>query len=281
MKNPDPSNPLGPLEPVYRSLWKTIHGLEGREKDTPVPTVEDLARRLGLISPDGSSGSQGQKVSPLSSLPGSNKENKDPQKPQGPGQRAWFDALDAQIQACTDCELHKSRANGVTGDGVEEPLVLFIGEGPGAQEDKQGKPFVGPAGQYLDKWLQAIGLSRRSNVYITNIVKCRPPQNRDPIADEIASCAPYLEAQIEKLNPPVIVTLGRFALSALVDKNVRIGQERGTWTSYRSIPLLPMYHPAAVLRNPQLKAEVWQDLKNLRAYLEEHFPGYLGPMAGR
>jgi DNA polymerase len=156
------------------------------------------------------------------------------------------------------------RTNGVPGMGVLDPLVMVIGEGPGAQEDRQGLPFVGPAGQYLDKWLAAIGLSRDRDVYIANIVKCRPPGNRDPQTAEIEACTPYLRRQIDILRPRTILALGRFAASWLTGRSDGLGKMRGGTFDFKGVPVVVTYHPSGVLRNPEYRRPVWEDLKRLR-----------------
>ena len=153
--------------------------------------------------------------------------------------------------------------------GVESPDVMVVGEGPGADEDAQGLPFVGKAGQYLDKWLDAIQLSRHTNCFIGNVVKCRPPMNRDPQPDEIAACLPYLERQIALLKPRFILTVGRISSSVLTGQEAGIGRLRGRTYSFHGIPLIPTYHPSAVLRDPSLRRPVWDDLRRLKAELEE------------
>ena len=144
--------------------------------------------------------------------------------------------------------------------------VVFVGEGPGADEDRLGRPFVGRAGQLLDKVIAAMGL-RRKDVYICNIVKCRPPENRNPMPDEIAACLPHLEQQIEIIAPDVICALGRVAVQTLLDTKAPIGKLRGRWFEYRGIPLLPTYHTAYLLRNPRDKHLVWEDVQSIMAHL--------------
>jgi DNA polymerase len=175
-----------------------------------------------------------------------------------------LDRIAEEVAACTRCALHRGRKHAVPGEGAANPLVLVIGEGPGADEDRSGRPFIGRAGQYLDRWLEAIGLDRRSNCFIGNIVKCRPPGNRDPHPDESAACLPYLERQIEVLRPKAILTLGRIATQILCGRSEGIGQLRGKDLEYHGIPVVATYHPSAVLRNTDLRAAVWQDLKRLR-----------------
>jgi DNA polymerase len=176
--------------------------------------------------------------------------------------------LEERVRACTRCPLHQERMNAVPGVGVLDPLVMVIGEGPGADEDRRGLPFVGRAGQFLDKWLEAIGMSRHKNVYITNIVKCRPPGNRDPRPHESEACIPYLREQIKLVQPRAILAVGRIASGILIGSDAGIGRLRGRTYSYNGTPLIPTYHPSGVLRNPELKRPVWEDLKRLKALLE-------------
>ncbi len=175
--------------------------------------------------------------------------------------------LAEEIRTCTLCPLSSTRTNAVPGEGVLDPLVMIVGEGPGAQEDRDGRPFVGRAGQYLDKWLESIGLDRRTNVYIANIVKCRPPQNRDPEQSESDACRPYLDRQIDLVRPKMIVTVGRISMGLLSGSHGRITQIHGTFFSYRGIPLVPTFHPSAVLRRSEYRRPVWEDLKRVRNWL--------------
>lgn len=174
-----------------------------------------------------------------------------------------LDALSAKVHGCTRCALHQSRIRAVPGTGVIDPLVMVIGEGPGAEEDRRGLPFVGRAGEYLDKWLAAIDLARDRNVYIGNIVKCRPPGNRDPHPAESEACLPYLREQLELVRPRAILTVGRIATGILLGTPAGIGSLRGRTFFCNGIPLVPTYHPAAVLRDQSLRKPVWDDLKRL------------------
>ena len=180
-----------------------------------------------------------------------------------------LDKIASQVAGCNKCRLCEKRNKVVPGMGVLNPDVLVVGEGPGGDEDMQGLPFVGKAGQYLDKWLEAIGLSRHTNCFIGNVVKCRPPMNRDPQPDEIAACLPYLERQIALIKPKFILTVGRISSAVLSGQEAGIGRLRGRTYSFRGIPLIPTYHPSAVLRDPTLRKPVWDDLKRLKAELEE------------
>jgi len=175
----------------------------------------------------------------------------------------------SRIASCDRCVLCKTRKNVVPGIGPERPLVMVIGEGPGADEDAQGEPFVGKAGQLLDKMLLAIGLSRKENCFIANVVKCRPPENRDPAPEEAAACAPFLEAQIYALRPRAILAVGRVAAQNLLKTTDGIGKLRGRIFDYRGIPLMPTYHPSALLRDENLKRPAWEDLKRFKTELLE------------
>jgi DNA polymerase len=164
------------------------------------------------------------------------------------------------VAACTACRLHESRSQAVFGVGDEQADWLFVGEGPGAEEDRLGEPFVGPAGRLLDSMLAAIHLQRGNNVYIANAVKCRPPGNRNPDADEMAACEPYLTRQIALLQPRLIVALGKVAAQGLLGKDHSIASLRGTLHQAQGIPLIVTYHPAYLLRSPLDKARAWEDL---------------------
>ncbi|MBI4915270.1 MAG: uracil-DNA glycosylase [Acidobacteria bacterium] len=168
----------------------------------------------------------------------------------------------AALADCRRCRLCQGRSRVVFGVGNPRARVMFIGEGPGADEDRQGEPFVGKAGQLLNAMLPAIGL-RREDVYIGNVVKCRPPGNRDPEDDEVAACLPFLHRQIELVGPDVIVTLGRIAARHLLGTTAPISSYRGRWTSFAGRDVLPTFHPAYLLRNPAAKAQAWADLKQL------------------
>lgn len=181
-----------------------------------------------------------------------------------------LDALSAAVRQCTRCSLAMGRTMSVTGEGVLDPLVMFVGEGPGGDEDRSGRPFVGAAGQYLDRWLSAIGLSRETNAYITNIVKCRPPNNRDPQPEESDACAPWLMEQIALVRPRMIVTLGRISTRILTGTTQGITRIHGTFYSWRSIPLVPTFHPSAVLRRDEWRRPVWEDLKTIRNWLVDN-----------
>jgi DNA polymerase len=168
--------------------------------------------------------------------------------------------LKQRVHDCIACKLRAGCTQTVFGVGDEQAEWLFVGEGPGADEDAQGEPFVGQAGKLLDNMLLSIKLRRGKNVYIANIVKCRPPNNRVPEADEIATCMPYLQRQIELIKPKLIVALGKTAATALLGRDAALGSLRGTLHDYHGIPLVVTYHPAYLLRSPMEKAKAWQDL---------------------
>ncbi len=190
--------------------------------------------------------------------------------PQGPSlfeaiERVQNDSLErirADIGDCKRCRLCERRTNIVFGDGNGKAELVFIGEGPGHDEDVQGLPFVGRAGKLLTQMIEAMGLQRR-DVYICNVVKCRPPENRAPEKDEIAICSPFLLRQLDVIQPKVIVCLGAVALKALLGAERGITHLRGQWLEYRGTRLMPTYHPAYLLRNPSAKGDVWKDLQKV------------------
>ena len=174
-------------------------------------------------------------------------------------QMDWAELKEA-VSACTACDLYKTRTQGVIGVGDEKADWLIIGEAPGADEDAQGEPFVGQAGKLLDAMLAAIGLKRGENVYIANVLKSRPPGNRNPAPEEVAACLPYLERQIQLIQPKIIIALGRFAVQSLLNTEEAIGRLRGRVHQYQGIPLVVTYHPAYLLRNLPDKEKAWEDL---------------------
>ena len=173
---------------------------------------------------------------------------------------ATWEQLGDAVAHCTACKLHATRTQGVLGTGDRSADWLLIGEAPGADEDRLGEPFVGQAGKLLDAMLAAVGLARGENVYIANVLKSRPPGNRNPEPDEVAACRPYLLAQIELIRPKLIVAFGRFAAQSLLDTTESIGQLRGRIHHFQGVPLVVTYHPAYLLRNLPDKARAWEDL---------------------
>lgn len=183
---------------------------------------------------------------------------------------AKFTDLDSHIRAiceCQNCPLGKTRNKFVYGVGNPNADIMLIGEAPGVEEDRLGEPFVGRAGQLLDKILAAIQLSRKQ-VYIANILKCRPPGNRDPLSDEMAQCFPYLLEQIRLIKPKLICALGRIAAQGVLDTKTPLGKLRCSWHDFNGIPLMVTYHPAALLRFPSYKRDTWEDMKMLKAKFE-------------
>jgi DNA polymerase len=183
-----------------------------------------------------------------------------------PGGDDFLARLAEEVAQCRRCGLCEGRNRTVFGAGDPRARLMFVGEGPGAEEDRQGLPFVGRAGELLTKMIQAIQLER-DRVYIANVVKCRPPGNRDPKPEEVAACRGYLEAQIDRIRPAVLVALGRVAAQSLLGNETPIGRMRGQWYEVRGVPTLVTYHPAALLRNPSLKRPTWEDLQQVRSRL--------------
>ena len=179
-----------------------------------------------------------------------------------------WEELEATCKACKNCSLWESRTNVVFGVGTRQAEVLFIGEGPGENEDLQGEPFVGRAGKLLDDMMGAIGL-KRQDVYIANIVKCRPPQNRDPMNTEAEACIGYLRNQTALLKPKIIVCLGRIAAMRIIKEDFKITQEHGKWFEKNGVQMMALFHPAALLRDPRRKPETFLDLKALQAKIRE------------
>ena len=182
--------------------------------------------------------------------------------------RQTLDQLKASVQDCTRCALHTGRTQVVFGVGDPEADLVFVGEAPGRDEDHQGEPFVGKAGQLLTRIIEAINL-RRDQVYLLNVVKCRPPNNRNPHPDELAACRPILQAQLECLKPRVICALGAFAAQALLQTDERISRLRGRFHMLGTISVRPTYHPAYLLRNPQEKRAVWEDMQAIQRLLAQ------------
>lgn len=179
-----------------------------------------------------------------------------------------WNELENYCNNCTKCPLSVTRTNVVIGTGNRNTDIMFVGEGPGYHEDIEGIPFVGAAGQLLDKMLLSISLTRE-DVYIANIVKCRPPQNRDPLPEEQSACIDYLRCQYMLIRPQILVCLGRIAAKALISPDFRITKQRGIWYDKKGCSFIATYHPSALLRDPAKKAESWEDLKLIRKKLDE------------
>lgn len=187
--------------------------------------------------------------------------------PQGFDESAW-EAVRAEALACTRCDLCSTRTNVVWGSGTPRTKVMVVGEAPGYHEDQQGEAFVGRAGQLLTKILQAIGFGR-DEVFITNVLKCRPPQNADPLPHQVSECEPYLVRQIALIDPAVILTLGRHAARTLLRDEGSMASLRGRIHRYEGVPLVATYHPAALLRNPSLKRPTWEDVQLLKRIYDD------------
>lgn len=187
-----------------------------------------------------------------------------PARPAAPD-RLTLSVVSRDLGDCTRCRLHKGRTNLVFGVGSETADIVFVGEGPGYYEDQAGEPFVGKAGELLDRIITNVLRLKREDVYICNVVKCRPPQNRDPQPDEVASCAPFLRAQLEAIKPAIVVGLGRFAVQTLLKTEAGIGRLRGQAHPFGDAVLIPTYHPAYLLRNPADKRKTLEDMKLVRA----------------
>ena len=195
------------------------------------------------------------------------------EKVSGKKEKGDLETLRKEVSSCERCPLAETRTNVVFGEGHPRARLMFIGEAPGGDEDKQGRPFVGRAGQLLTKIIESIGLERK-DVFIANILKCRPPGNRNPLPSEIAACSPYLIKQIELIRPEVICALGKFAAQTLLNTETPISRLRGTFYDFRGIKLMPTYHPAYLLRNPGGKKEVWEDMKSLAKELGLKVPDH-------
>lgn len=185
-----------------------------------------------------------------------------------PSEPQLLEEIRSELGNCQRCKLHRTRRTIVFGEGNEKASLMLIGEGPGNDEDVQGRPFVGKAGQLLTKILQAIDIEREE-VYIANIIKCRPPQNRNPEPDEIENCYPFLLKQIQAIRPRIICALGTFSSQTLLKTDVKITALRGKVYDFSGIQLFPTYHPAYLLRNPEKKREVWEDMKQIAKILSE------------
>jgi len=189
-----------------------------------------------------------------------------PASPTEPTTPRTLEQVRGELGDCTRCKLHQGRTTLVFGVGRPDADLMFVGEAPGRDEDQQGEPFVGPAGQLLTKIIEAIGLTR-DQVYIANVIKCRPPQNRNPELDEVQTCAPFLFQQLDVIRPRVVVALGAFAVRTLLRSEQSISRLRGQVFDYRGAKLVPTFHPAFLLRSPDRKRDVWQDMKKVRALL--------------
>jgi DNA polymerase len=248
-------SPLPEGEPA-ETIAKTVAGLAAAARDA-AGGGSGASESAGS---DGASESAGIGVSSASAGSGGASD--------GEGAGAALAALAEVVAACRRCRLCEGRQRTVFGSGNPQAELMFIGEGPGAEEDRQGLPFVGRAGELLTRIVEAMGMTR-DQVYIANIVKCRPPGNRDPQPDEVAACRSYLERQIALIRPRLIVALGRIAAQTLLANDLPIGRMRGQWFQFMGVPLMVTYHPAALLRNPALKRPTWEDMQQVRDRLHD------------
>ncbi len=208
-------------------------------------------------------------AAPAVAAPASESAPVRPAAPASVADAGGWERLRQEVRECTRCALHASRTQGVFGVGPERCDWLVIGEAPGAEEDRRGEPFVGAAGQLLDAMLKAIGLDRRTNVYIANVLKSRPPGNRDPKPEEVAACLPFLERQIKLLQPKIMLAVGRIAAQNLLGTDAPLGRLRGHVHRFGATPLVVTYHPAYLLRTPSDKRKAWEDLKFARSVYQE------------
>ncbi|MFG0319994.1 MAG: uracil-DNA glycosylase [Planctomycetota bacterium JB042] len=251
----DPIRPATSAEPAPRAATPPPPAAAPPSPRTP-PAPAPAARTPSPPAAPARASAFRPRVAPLAERLGS------------PEKRAALDALDAEVAGCTLCKLSRGRTLAVPGEGNVDADLMFVGEGPGADEDRSGRPFVGRAGELLTKIVEAMGFSRET-VFIANIVKCRPPGNRDPEPDETASCFPFLERQLEIVEPKVICTLGLPATRKLLDIRGGISAVRGRKFAFRGIPLIPTFHPAYLLRNPAGKKQVWSDVQTVARLVEE------------
>ncbi len=194
-----------------------------------------------------------------------------------------LNVLESEVVQCRRCALRQSAHGVVFGEGADSSRIVFCGEGPGAEEDRLLRPFVGPAGQLLDKMMSAMGFDRHRNAYVLNVVKCRPPNNRVPLPEERESCRPHLAAQLEILSPAIMVLLGSTAIQSFLGPEARVTRVHGQWHQYQTMWLMPTFHPAALLRNPTWKVPAWEDLKKVidqyRALVDSNHPSPYHPIS--
>ena len=241
------------------AVSQTMQATPPVRDEEPAPQRTSQIAQVGLFGESVAGGQQGSSRRGGAALPVI--ESRDPS----------LDAIREDIGDCRRCKLHEHRKTIVFGEGNPHAKLVFVGEGPGADEDASGRPFVGRAGQLLDKIIVAIGL-KREDVYIANIVKCRPPGNRTPERDEVDTCEPFLLRQLAFIRPEVIVALGSPAFQCLLRTREPITRARGEWREWNGIQVMPTFHPAFLLRSPEKKREVWEDMKKVRDYLNSR-PG--------
>jgi DNA polymerase len=234
----------------------TIEAKKGYLKS--IGGMDSMDEKMGEVISDLKSYLEYLKGMGIHSLPASEIKLDEP----SPSRLVTLEEVRKELGDCKRCKLHRTRRTIVFGEGDEKATLMFIGEGPGYDEDVQGRPFVGKAGQLLTKIIESINLSREE-VYIANIVKCRPPQNRNPEPDEIQSCNPFLMSQIRVIQPRIICALGTFAAQTLLKTDTKISALRGKLFDLEGSKVIPTYHPAFLLRNPERKREVWEDMKKI------------------
>ena len=257
-------NPAAELAEIARDLRRHVRWAQGRgEATAPLPSPK------AAVLPQSAPGAP--HAAPAIAAPQASAPAPTPGHAAAGAGAEGLAQLRAHIGACDRCKLCAGRTNLVFGVGNPNADLVFVGEAPGAEEDEQGIPFVGKAGQLLTKMIEAMGYAR-DDVYICNVVKCRPPGNRNPEPDEIAACEPFLQAQLAALRPKAIVALGKFAAQTLLREQTPITRLRGQWREYQGVPLMPTFHPAYLLRSPGEKVKAWEDLQLVMARLGKRPP---------
>lgn len=242
-----------------------------RERDRLASVLQQL-RELGLseVFLDGLTAEEALRLATGASVSHElGSRGRTPPAAEPDGATARLDVLSTEASGCVKCRLSEGRTQVVFGRGSAGAELVVVGEAPGREEDRTGLPFVGPAGKLLDLLLLSVGIER-GRAYICNVLKCRPPNNRDPMADEVSTCAPYLHAQLDIIQPRVLLGVGKFAAQWLSGSDQSIGRLRGTVHEYRGIPVVATYHPAYLLRSPHATRKTWQDLQLMRQVLDEH-----------
>jgi uracil-DNA glycosylase len=274
--SPSPRDELHLLTDSLRAYVEAlgVWGVQHIPTDRPPPptpadaTVEPVVYQP---APSPSAGGTEDPRLPFGQSPDVREEPLAIESPLAPLSRLSLPELEAVAKQCTACRLHQGRTHVVFGVGNPHAELMFAGEAPGRDEDLQGEPFVGRAGQLLTRIIEAIGM-KRQDVYIANVIKCRPPNNRNPEADEIAHCEPYLIRQIALVQPRLIVALGTFAAQTLLQTKLPISQLRGRFHTYQGVKLMPTFHPAFLLRNPERKRAVWEDMQMVQRELRRQPP---------
>jgi uracil-DNA glycosylase len=271
--SPSPRDELRMLTNDLRAYMEALRvwGVQHTPADQPPePSSPDPKVAAALHRPQPSPAPRGtdHPIVPSAASPDVQEIHLALESPLAPLSRLSFPELEAVAKQCTACRLHQGRTHVVFGVGNPQAELMFAGEAPGRDEDLQGEPFVGRAGQLLTRIIEAIGM-KRQDVYIANVIKCRPPNNRNPEADEIAHCEPYLIRQIALVQPRLIVALGTFAAQTLLQTKLPISQLRGRFHTYQGVKLMPTFHPAFLLRNPERKRAVWEDMQMVQRELRQ------------